>query len=110
MLKRKVVLLVMILAGLAQAQGPHEFKVTSDEFDVSVFETVRDEYKATRVMSVTYHVPTSDLAEDRITAVQMGADALDAIKINRVMYSAYGSMLSLEFHYVKVGFYADSRL
>jgi hypothetical protein len=110
MLRAKTFLLTLVLATLAQAQGPHEFTVLGDEYDVAVMEVVRDEYKVGRSMQVAYHVATSDLADARITAVQLGADARDAIKINRLVYGAYGSLLSLEFHYTKVSFYAGEKL
>jgi len=108
----RIILLSLILAGLANAQtpAPHEFTVTGDECDVSVAELVRDENRVSRAMQVKYNVATSDLADDRSTVILLGADPRDAIKIDRVVYSAYGSMLSLEFHYTKVSFYAGDRL
>jgi hypothetical protein len=127
MFRTQVFLLVAILAGLAHAQAPqkripkwqptpYEFVVENEAYRVNVAELIRDgvlEVKGkmlVRRMEVTYHVATSDLAEDRTMAILLGASPEDAAKINRVAYMGASWAKAPKMRYVKVSYYAGDRL
>src|SRR5262249_15222739 len=113
--------LTLILAGLAQAQTnspltPYGFSIDTNAFTIIVVELNREGLPPIkgkmliREMQVTYHVATSELAEDRAVALLLGASSEDASQINRVAYSGAAWAKSPRLRYALIEFYADDRL
>jgi hypothetical protein len=125
MFKASILFLALALTATAQVRRlpspiwtatPYEFRVTTEAFDVKVVELIRDgvldvEGKMlVRMMRVRYHVPTSDLAEDRATAILLGASTEDAALIDTVTYSGASWKEQPKTRYAKAAFYAGDQL
>lgn len=109
----KTFLLIAVFSLQAAPSAPPEFTIVSDECDVSVADLVRDDVpgvKMSRGMQIAYHVPTSDLAEDRATAFGLGAPMENVLLIDRVVYRGVIKLKSAIVDYASVEFYAGERL